>query len=635
MCGITGFIDYRKKYVEKTLNSMTASLKHRGPDELGIVFFDNKNANIGLGHRRLSIIDLSEGGNQPQSFEELYIIFNGEIYNYVEIRNELINEGYTFKSTSDTEVILKAFHKWRESAIDKFVGMFAFTIYDKINDEMYLFRDRAGVKPLYYYWGNDLFVFGSELRSFINTDRFKKEIDTDALALFLQYGFFPTPYSIFKKTRKLQPGCYLKFSLKNKKFDEIKYWDVIDLYKRPKLNISFDEAKTEVEKLLISAFDYRMVSDVPVGMFLSGGFDSSLVAAILRRNNNKLKTFTIGFENQEYNEAGHAKKVADYLGTDHIEYICTEKDAQELILQLANIFDEPFGDSSAIPTTLVSSIARKDVKVSLSADGGDETFGGYEKYLQNIYYAKKIKKNFPVFKKSVSTLMKFFNPQNIPIYNKRYRAEIIYENLYKVLSNKDINPALLMGLTAKRLSDSQIEVLFLKPVKKLKTIYESYQEMKQQKDLISQMLAIDYKTYMVDDILVKVDRATMSVSLEGREPLLDHRIVEFTSLLPSSFLINNNTNKHILKEITYKYLPKDIMDRPKMGFGIPVIKWFKNELAYLFDSYLSKDNIEKQGIFEYDFIKEKLNGFRLGRDDYFEFLYYLFVFQLWYEKWME
>ncbi len=634
MCGITGFVDYNKVSSRETLSLMANSMTHRGPDDFGIDFIPLKSVNIGLGHRRLSVIDLSDGGKQPQIFENYHIIHNGEIYNYKEIKDKLIFEGYEFESNSDTEVILKAFHKWKEKAVDLFIGMFVFSIYDSEKEELFIFRDRAGVKPLYYYWKEDVFIFGSELRALIVNESFKKSIDQSALALFLQYGFIPTPHSIYKNTYKLKPGHYLKMSIKEKQWVEIKYWDVFDFYNRPKIDISFDDAKKNVEELLFSAFNYRMVADVPVGMFLSGGFDSSLVAAILKNSEKQLKTFTIGFENAIYDESGHAKRVAKHLGTDHVEYICTEKDAQKIIPELPEIFDEPFGDPSAIPTTLVSRIAREHVTVSLSADGGDETFGGYEKYLQNIEYSKKIKRFFPFANKSISRLMNLIDPKNIPIYNKRYRAEIIYENVSKALKDSAFDPAFLMGVTAKRISDMQIDTLFVEKISRRKTYYNSLNNLTNQDNQISRMLAVDYKTYMLDDILVKVDRSTMSASLEGREPLLDHRIVEYTSQLPISYLINNRINKYILKDITYKYIPKEMMDRPKMGFGVPVILWMKNELSYLFKEYLSEERIKKQGIFDFDFIKEKLNGFNAGRDDYFEFLYYMFIFQLWYEKWM-
>ena len=313
-------------------------------------------------------------------FEKLKIVFNGEIYNYAEIETELKYAGHTFKSHSDTEMILHAYNQWGIACIDKFIGMFAFVLFDEEKQELFCVRDRAGIKPFFYYWNDGLFLFGSELKSMVAHPMFKKEIEINAVASFMQFGYVPTPHCIWKNTHKIKPGHYLKFSIADKDFSNKQYWNVYDAYNKPKLNIGFEDAKVETEKLLQSACEYRMVADVPVGVFLSGGYDSSTVAALLQKDRTeKIKTFTIGVPDAGLNEAPYAKDVAAHLGTDHTEYYCTEKEALELIPDLPYFYDEPFADSSAIPTTLVSKVARQQVTVALSADAGDEVFAGYTK----------------------------------------------------------------------------------------------------------------------------------------------------------------------------------------------------------------------------------------------------------------
>jgi len=342
MCGITGFVDFSKKSNLDILKRMTDVLYHRGPDDSGYSFYENEFATIGLGQRRLSILDLSPRAHQPMTFEQFTIVYNGEVYNFKEIRIDLEKYKYTFNSDSDTEVILKAYHKWGIDAVQQFNGMFAIAIYDQQTKKLTLIRDRAGVKPLYWYQKNGLFMFASELKSFHENPCFEKEINIDALSLFFQYGYILQPYSIFKNSFKLKAGHYIELDLKNKNLQEIKYWDVVDCYNQPKLVISEQEAIEETERLLKKAFEYRMVADVPVGMFLSGGYDSSAVTAILQSDRTeKLKTFTIGFYEDKFNEAPYAKKVAEYLGSDHTENYCTQKDALEILPKLPEILDEP------------------------------------------------------------------------------------------------------------------------------------------------------------------------------------------------------------------------------------------------------------------------------------------------------
>ena len=628
MCGIAGFCDFTKKSDKQTLVKMTDVLHHRGPDDSGYSFYRNIYANIGLGHRRLSILDLSAHGHQPMSFQNLEIVYNGEVYNFKEIAKELENYGYVFESHSDTEVILKAYHKWGIKAVDKFIGMFSIAIYDKEVQKLIFIRDRAGVKPLNYYFKDGLFLFSSELKSFHEHPKFKKEINSDALALFFQYSYILEPHTIFRHTHKLQAGHYAELNIQNSEFKIHQYWDVIDSYNKPKLDIGFEEAKAETEKLLKSACEYRMVSDVPVGMFLSGGYDSSAVTAILQKDRTeKLKTFSIGFHEEKYNEAHYAKEIAKHLGTDHTEYYCTQKDAQELLPLMPEIWDEPFGDSSNIPTTLVSRLARKDVTVSLSADGGDEIFGGYSKYTQTLKYKKMFSKVPYIF----GDIMEFVDPKYLIGLNKTYNFTNRYEKLKTLIKIKDDID--MMSSINYYFNPSEVDNLLGKSTI-IKTSFDDKILLNSHNDVIDKMMAIDYKTYQLDDILTKVDRATMSSSLEGREPLLDHRIIEFVSQLPSHYKINNGNKKYILKSIVHDYIPKELMDRPKMGFSIPLTEWFGDELKKYILEYLDISKVTKTGVLnviEVERIKKQWlenSSFSANK------IWLVLTFMMWYERWM-
>jgi len=627
MCGIVGFIDFNKHTNINILEDMTNTLHHRGPDDSGISFYESQYANIGLGHKRLSILDISSHGHQPMSFENLEIIYNGEVYNFNEIKKELQDLSYTFNSTSDTEVILKAYHRWGIKAVDRFNGMFSITIYDKEKEKLILLRDRAGVKPFFYYHNEDLFLFSSELKSFHIHDEFKKIIDTDSLAFYFQYGYIAQPHTIFKNTYKLKSGYYLELDLKSKKIKELKYWDVIDFYNCEKLDISEDEATNRVEDLLKSSFEYRMVSDVNVGVFLSGGYDSSLVCSILQnQRKKKLNTFTIGFEENSFNEASYAKEVAKYLGTNHNEYYCTAKDALNILPKLAQIYDEPFGDSSAIPTVLLSEFTKQKVNVALSADGGDEIFAGYTKYEQSLNYYNKSK----YLKFILSFYMNKVNPKYIPILNKTYNFETRYEKINSIFKTKDCVEA--MKITSQYFTENQTKSLIKNKYTKIKTNFDN--KISDINDDLNKMLAIDYKTYMSDDILTKLDRASMSVGLEVREPFLDHRLIEFVSKLPSSLKYKNNDKKYLLKNITHKYLPKNMMDRPKQGFGVPIQTWFKDELKEYFLVYLDKKRLDDEGLLDSGEVVKLRDSYLSGAKENIQKLWFLLMFEMWYEKWM-
>lgn len=634
MCGIAGFVDFNKNSTELDVKAMIAPLNHRGPDGEGTLLLKNSDAVIGFGHKRLSIIDLSNNGKQPMSLDHLHITFNGEIYNYREIKIELLELGHQFRGESDTEMILHAYKQWGINAVDKFIGMFAIVLYDDLNKEILIIRDRAGVKPLFYYQKNNLFLFSSELKSFQEHPNFEKNLNLDAVAAFMQYGNVPTPHCIFKNCKKVNPGHFIKIDLKSKKQQEIQYWNVYDYYNKPKSKISYQEAKKETKKILLSACKYRMVADVPVGVFLSGGYDSTTVAALLQsESTTKLKTFTIGVPDIGLNEAPYAKDIAHHLGTDHTEVHCTEEEALEMIKDLPFYYDEPFADSSAIPTTLVSKMARKDVTVALSADGGDEIFAGYNRYDFMVRYGKKLNKIPFFFRNSLVGIMNNVSSESIPILKNKYNFHNRYEKLKTVL--KDPSKKEIMLSLSQQFTNKQMSKIMKKNFSELETMYQSNELLKDSNSSLSYMMAVDFQTYLLDDILQKVDRATMTHSLEGREPFLDHRILEFAAQLPDNFKYYNGIKKRILKDITHQYIPHKLLDRPKMGFAIPIASWLNNQLKDYVEEYINKERIVKQGIFNWSYISQLKTSFYSGRKEYDTKLWYFLTFQMWYSKWME
>ena len=634
MCGIAGFIDFHKKSTTSNIQSMIEPLNHRGPDGEGVSLFKSKNAIIGFGHKRLSIIDLSQAGKQPMALNHLHITYNGEIYNYQEIKNELLELGHHFNGESDTEMILHAYTEWGIKAVERFIGMFAIALFDEKKQEVVFIRDRAGVKPLFYYQKNDLILFSSELKSFHEHPEFEKKLDLNAVAAYMQYGNVPTPHCIFKNCGKIKPGHYLKINLENKSQQEIQYWNVYDFYNQPKLNLSFPEAKIQTKELLKSAFNYRMVADVPVGVFLSGGYDSTTVSSLIQAESTaRLKTFTIGVPDIGLNEAPYARDIAKHLGTDHTEINCTEQEVIEMIKDLPFFYDEPFADSSAIPTTLVSKAARKDVTVALSADGGDEIFGGYNRYDFMHRYGKTLNSIPKAVRKILVGAMGNISSEKIPVLKDKYNFHNRYEKLKTVLN--DPSEKEIMLSLSQQFNDEQMKSVMKSEFTSLPTMFQSKEMLEDFKSPLSYMMAIDFQTYMLDDILQKVDRATMTNSLEGREPMLDHRILEFAAQLPDEYKYQNGIKKRILREITHDYIPKELLDRPKMGFAIPIAKWLKNELRDHVEEYLNEDRIEKQGIFNWEFITKLKMDFYKGRKEYDSKLWYFLMFQMWYERWME
>lgn len=629
MCGVAGFIDFNQKSTRKDLSEMIKTLTHRGPDDSSCEIFNKENVIVGMAHSRLAVIDLSDSACQPMHYKNYSIVFNGEIYNFQEIKNELELLGHIFLSNSDTEVILHAYEEWHQFAIDRFIGMFVIVIFDKNKNEIIFIRDRAGVKPLYYYWNKQLFLFASELKAFHKHPLFEKDIDKDSLNLYFNFGYIPSPYSIFNNTFKLDAGKYLIFDLSNGSIEINSYWDVTEFYKLPKKDISYDEAKTEVRNLLKSSFEYRMLADVPVGVFLSGGYDSTAVASILQRNRTSIKTFTIGFEEGQ-NEAPYAKEISDYLGTDHTELICNAKMAQEIIPQLPYIYDEPFADSSAIPTVLVSKLAKRSVTVALSADGGDELFAGYEVYtslIQKLNTINRIPNNLKPVAKLLLSIGLPFTP--LSATSLRHKLTGLEKSLNKNSKHQIVDLFRHMHLLPKTYQDK----LLLEKT----SSYDHHYYFDNNKIVheFESVMAIDFKMYLQNDILTKVDRATMSVSLEGREPFLDHRLVEYVAQLPFNYKYTTEITKYILKDIVHDYVPKDLMDRPKAGFSLPIYSWLQKDLNYLIEHYLNPEKLNKTKLFNVPFIMSQVRLFQSGKLHYKSIIWKMLMFQMWYEEWMD
>ncbi len=633
MCGIAGFVDFNRKSSLDILKRCTDILAHRGPDGSGYEFFDEGVSQVGMGHRRLSIIDLSASASQPMRYKNYHIIFNGEIYNYTEIRKSLVDLGHVFVTHSDTEVVLHAWEQWGSVMLQSFIGMFVFVIHDENSNTLFACRDRAGVKPFNWYWKDGLFLYGSELKAIVQHPVFEKEINLNAAAAFMQFGYVPAPHSIFNNVQKLKPGHFLSLNTSTRELKIEQYWNVYDQYNKSPLKIDYQEAKTETERILTKAFQYRMVSDVPVGVFLSGGYDSTCVTALLQKNSTqKIKTFTIGIPSTGMDEAPFAKQTAELLGTEHTEYYCTEQEALNIVPQLPFFYDEPFADSSAIPTTLVSKIAREQVTVALSADAGDEIFAGYERYGYIMRYGKKIQAVPPFFRKTLAGIMKNVPASSIPILNKKYLFQSRYEKV-KGFLNDPSEQNILVSLS-KNSSDDGILNLFKNKVAFVKTAFDSTELQEQYFSTLAFTMAVDYQTYLSDDILQKVDRATMSASLEGREPFLDQHIIEWAAQLPMEYKYKDGEKKIIIKDIVHQYVPKAMMDRPKMGFGIPIAHWLNGELKTLVEYYFSESFLEKQDMFNVHEVQRIKNAFYSSQTESAEKIWYLLTFQMWYGKWM-
>lgn len=622
MCGICGCIDFKKKVTREELITASNSMAHRGPDDAGTAFIETQAAYVGLGHRRLAVLDLTQQGHQPMFSEEkkVVIILNGEIYNFKEIRITLEEKGHHFFSNSDTEVVLKAYQQYGIDCLSRFIGMFSIAIYDANIQKVFLIRDRSGVKPLYYYFADGCLLFASELKAFHRFANFKKQIDEVAVSLFFTYGYIKAPYSIFKNTYKLQPGYFATIVIKDQSVQLTQYWNVLDYFEKPAMVIDENEAVDQLEALCTKAFKYRRVSDVPVGIFLSGGYDSALVAAILQKNSSgAIKTFTIGFKEDAYNEANYAKQLAKHLGTMHYEYDCTPKEAIELIPLIPYFYDEPFGDSSAIPTMLVSRFAKEQVTVALSADGGDELFAGYNRYDQ-LSCIHAVQQNLPHSLRKIAASVLLSLPG---LSTKRKKIAGLLQTNDLLFASDLLSTHFVQGELGELLQFSPLSLTSLNEIDTIAGL-----------GFINKLLAADYTTYLPGDILTKMDRASMSVGLEAREPLLDQKLVEWAAQLPISLKYKYGNKKYLLKQLTHKYLPKELMKRPKMGFGIPLEKWLKGDLKPLLLASVNEESLSKQNILNKKYVLQLMDDFFGGKVKEEKQVWLIFMFMLWWKQWM-
>ena len=638
MCGIVGYWNKQGANVS-TVEQMALRIQHRGPDSAGTWL--NKEGELAMAHRRLAVLDLSPAGHQPMlsPCNRFVLTFNGEIYNHLELRVELERQGgnFNWRGSSDTETLLAALRYWGlEKTLKKLNGMFAFALWDNVEKTLSLARDRMGEKPLYYGHNNGCFFFGSELKVFKAHPQWQAEIDRDALALFMRHNNVPAPWSIYKGIKKLSPAHYVVITDSGRQVSKpYCYWNLVEIAEQEAVTDDAESLTDGLDSLLRESIKSRMASDVPLGAFLSGGFDSTIVTALMQAQSTKpIKTFTIGFNEQGYNEATHAKAVAKHLGTEHTELYVTPAEAMGVIPQLPSIWDEPFSDSSQIPTLLVSQLARQHVTVSLSGDGGDELFYGYSRYeLGNNIWSKLRLLPFParqlmasfmqVFPgKSVEYLMQFL-PKRFQIPNfadrlpkfagviKQKSAAGYYQNLISHWKHPD---QLVLGATEPE------------------TIFNHSDRQPKLTDFREQMMFLDSVTYLPDDILTKVDRASMAVSLEARVPLLDHRVVEFAWKLPMSMKNKNGKGKHILREVLYRYVPRELMERPKMGFGVPIDEWLRGPLREWGEELLSEKRLREEGFFNPVPIRKMWQEHVSGKRRWHYYLWDVLMFQAWLDE---
>jgi asparagine synthase (glutamine-hydrolysing) len=620
MCGITGLVT-NFKYKDSIIPNMIHSIKHRGPDNTGFKIYNiDSNKSIFLGHVRLSILDLTEGSSQPFEFLNLTLVFNGEIYNFEEIRYELIECGYFFDTTGDTEVLIKAYHRWGEKCLEKFNGIFSFVIFDSENNSLFLARDRAGVKPLYYSFFDHTFIFSSQPKSIISSNLIKKNISNIGLSKYLKYGFIPEPYSIYENIYKLEQGHYLKYDITTNLIKKIKYWDVHEVYSQTSSDLLFQSNNyIDFENLLFDSFKLRTISDVPIGLFLSGGYDSTYVLALLKSRlpEIKIETFTIGFNDIKFDESVFATRISDQFGVQNNSYLFSDNNFLDLLNDVPLAFDEPFSDKSLFPTLHLSKLTSKKVKVVLSADGGDELFGGYISYVKILRRFNFLKRfNF------IKYLIRY-----LPLKNIKFKD--IGGRFMRFQKSFDLSIAQLQDQARQVFSDSDLDNFLIN------NVIES-QEVLEFNDSINTLLSNDYKFYQSNNICVKVDRATMFYGLEAREPLLDYRLVEYLSHFAGTNKIVDFELKFILKTLCHKYIDKSKMDRPKKGFSIPVSYYLKSVIKEKALTLLSEEYIKKQNIFNFQEVENIVYKFYNKNDNkYTNKLWNLFMFQLWYDHWIE
>ena len=642
MCGFSGFIDAVHSLPSSEwptmLGRMGKAIAHRGPDDSGV--WIDANAGIGLSHRRLSVLDLSPAGHQPMvSASGRYVIaFNGEIYNHLDLRRQLGDRGW--RGHSDTETLLAGFELWGiEQTLQRAVGMFAIALWDRVDRSLILARDRMGEKPLYYGWQGDTFLFGSELKALKVHPAFQGEIDRAALALMLRHNYIPAPYSIYKGICKLPSGTYLILLMGKRESEPLRYWSVREVAERGQAQPfagSEAEAVLALEAHVLESIGLQMVADVPLGAFLSGGVDSSTVVALMQAQSSRpVRTFTIGFHEEGYDEAHHAKSVARHLGTEHTELYVMPKEAMSVIPRLPTLYDEPFSDSSQIPTFLVSELARRHVTVSLSGDGGDELFGGYNRYFWATNIWRRLGWAPQPMRAALAGVLTALPPS---------AWTGVFRGLARFLPVgwRYANPGDKLHKLAEILAVRTPEEIYLDLVSHWKqpaevvrgtheppTVLTDPTQWAGLPDFEQRMMYLDQMTYLPDNILTKVDRAAMGVSLETRVPFLDHRLLEFAWSLPLSMKIRHGQGKWLLRQVLYRHVPKELIERPKMGFGVPIDVWLRGPLKGWAEELLDETRLQREGYFDPRPIRRKWAEHLTGARNWSYYLWDVLMFQAW------
>lgn len=649
MCGITGFL-YRSKrpgssHLSHEIEQMASRLRHRGPDAGG--YWSDPDSGVALGHRRLSIIDLSQAGAQPMhSASKRYVItYNGEIYNFSAIRERLESAGYPFAGHSDTEVLLAAIEHWGiEHTLKSVHGMFAFALWDRHKRELSLARDRVGKKPLYYGWSGDALLFASELKALRIHPEFDGTIDRSALANFIQYGWISEPLSIYQKIGKLPAGSYITIKTESPPWTPPvqKYWtanEIMESARQEPFQGSFMQASDRLDDLLVESVRERMVADVDLGALLSGGIDSSTIVGIMQKHSDRpVKTFCIGFDEKKYNEAEYAAAIAHYLGTDHHELYVTPAECLDVVSRLPTIYDEPFGDISQVPTYIVAKMASQQVKVVLTGDGGDETFAGYNHYTEGLAQWQWMSKLSPGLRNTLADVLTHIGDQSWQLLRPANPASgKKLHNLRKFGSKfqrktrywRSASPQALLANHFSRTHRPESIVVDAVPGI---TNMSDPSGWAHDTDTLSAMLHFDYTGYMLGDILVKVDRATMAVGLEARSPILDNRITEFAWTLPNEYRMDQTGGKKILRAVLERYVPKKFTDRPKRGFGVPIDEWLRGPLRDWVEDLISESNLKTYGYLEPGEVRRLWEQHLCGWQNHANILWSILMFQAWFQE---
>ncbi|NKB59073.1 MAG: asparagine synthase (glutamine-hydrolyzing) [Alphaproteobacteria bacterium] len=636
MCGIAGFLELKRQTGADDLaaaaRAMTDTMIHRGPDS-GDTWSD-ADAGVALAFRRLAIIDLSASGDQPMvSANGRYVVvYNGEVYNFQELREELTGKGARFRGDSDTEVMLEGFAHWGvEATVKRLIGMFAFALWDREERRLWLGRDRLGIKPLYYGESDGLFLFGSELKALRAKEGWQPRIDRDALASYARFNYVPAPQSIYAGIRKLEPGTLLSYTPGSAP-ELVRYWDMASVATQPRRDIGDAEAIAEAEALLTDAVARRMVSDVPLGALLSGGVDSATVVALMQKSSTRpIRTFTIGFQEQGFDESEHARAVADHLGTEHTDIAMAPGHARDIIPRLADWYDEPFADASALPTRLVSELARRHVTVALSGDGGDETFLGYNRYHTADALWQRMQHAPAPLRRMAAGLLGGVSARHwdrlskmIPASRRPSLAGDKAHKLAAALRETDED-----GIYRCLVSHWN-ESIAINGSNQNASAWESAGDIT---DFSERMAYLDTMTYLPDDILTKVDRASMSVSLEARTPLLDHRLLEFAWSLPKRMRLRNGERKWLLRQVLHRHVPRTMVERPKSGFAVPIADWLRGPLRDWAENLIDEQRLREEGWFDPIPIRRAWSDHLAGDGNHWQALWGICMAQAWRERW--